>query len=326
MSDNGWKPVMRAASALSTDRFVMCWGELEYDDPFTAIISYDGRFAQPWSRVDVRREIVDIGYGNADGVADLVPIALSNEGDVYTLVDDRADWSKIPGAGVLSDDSKGRRESFGKAILLPDGDLLVESIQRPYSARDPAQFDPSFWAKMSVEEVTQMMLNQQNKVERGQPVQRLYTYLDGRFKQIEVPENISIRDLYVDPEQHVWITGLGGLILRGDPRSGFQRLGFHGDSEALLSAAWFRDELILTTDDGLRRFDGHKLKTLKPVLNNAFINRNVPVPLRVQAVDNRITYFDAKHGVAHWDGNSWNWTEIPKELLKRDFKGLISLP
>ena len=362
---------MRAASALRADRFVTCWSELEYDDPFTAIISYDGRFAQPWSRVDVRREIVDIGYGNADGVADLVPIALSNEGDVYTLVDDRADWSKIPGAGVLSDDSKGlgevhtlvldgstqyvlgssrqlyqrqvpgtwrcisadtskptgyERESFGKAILLPDGDLLVESIQRPYSARDPAQFDPSFWAKMSVEEVTQMMLNQQNKVERGQPVQRLYTYLDGRFKQIEVPENISIRDLYVDPEQHVWITGLEGLILRGDPRSGFQRLGFHGDSEALLSAAWFRDELILTTDDGLRRFDGHKLKTLKPVLNNALINRNVPVPLRVQAVDNRITYFDAKHGVAHWDGNSWNWTEIPKELFKRDFKGLISLP
>ncbi|TWB09252.1 hypothetical protein FBZ99_11542 [Rhizobium sp. ERR 1071] len=371
MSVSDWKPIMRAASALSMDRFAMCWGELEYDDPFTAIISYDGRSAQPWSRVDVRREIVDVGYGNFDGKADPIPVALSNEGDVYTLVDDRAEWSKIPGAGVLSNDSKGLgavhtllldgstqyvlgdgrqlyqrqipgawhcvsadaakppgygRENFGKAIRLPSGDLLIESIQRPYSSRDPAQFDPSFWAKMSVEEVTQMMLSQQKKLAGGQPVQRLYTYVRGQFNKIELPEDIRIQDMYIDPQHRVWLLGFGGLILRGNPQSGFERLGFHGDTEALFSAAWFHDELILATDDGLRRFDGHKLKSLKPVLDNAFVNRNVPVPLRVQAIGDRIIYFDAKHGVAHWDGDSWTWIQIPKELLKRDFQGLIPLP
>jgi hypothetical protein len=62
------------------------------------------------------------------------------------------------------------------------------------------------------------------------------------------------------------------------------------------------------------------------VLNNAFVNRNVPVPLRVQAIGDTIIYFDTKHGVALWDGSDWTWIEIPKELLTRDFKGLIPLP
>ena len=100
MYGNEWAATMQAAVALDADRFTICLGELEYDDPFTAIISYDGQFPQPWSRTDVRREIVDVSYLDIGGSEGFVPVSLSNEGDVYVVREDRSEWSKIPGAGV----------------------------------------------------------------------------------------------------------------------------------------------------------------------------------------------------------------------------------
>ncbi|AJC82965.1 hypothetical protein IE4803_PC00419 (plasmid) [Rhizobium etli bv. phaseoli str. IE4803] len=366
MIGSDWKATIQAAAAFDADRFAICVGELEYDDPFTAIITYDGRFSQPWSRTDVEREIVDISYMEDEASGGPIPVALSNEGDVYVLKNEQVERSKILGAGVLSDDAEGfgavhalvidgdnqyvvgdsrqlyRREGlgtwqrlsadksrqdgyeaehFGNAISL-EGSLLIESFQRSYSAPNAAQFDPKTWENVSPEQFLKMMKEQRSERVSRPRIQRVYHYLDGSFSRLSLPEDCMIKGLYRDPEQRIWLLSVGGLIMQGTIEGGFDKVGFHGDKETLFSAAWYRSELFVATDDGLRRFDGHKLSIVKPKLSSAAINRNVPAPLKIQSSDNTLVYFDRKHGVCRWDGLSWDWYEIPPSLLQREFRGL----
>ena len=46
-SSTRWNPSIVAAAASEGPSFTITLGELEYDDPFTALGSYDGRLAQP---------------------------------------------------------------------------------------------------------------------------------------------------------------------------------------------------------------------------------------------------------------------------------------
>jgi hypothetical protein len=118
-----WKPRLQAAHALSPTVFTICMGELEYDTPFTAILTHDARFAQPWTRVDVDREIVDVTYGDLEDNGDVIPIALSNEGDVYILRRIGTEWKHIPGAGILSEDAVGYGSTY--KILSRGSDLII---------------------------------------------------------------------------------------------------------------------------------------------------------------------------------------------------------
>ena len=79
--------------------------------------------------------------------------------------------------------------------------------------------------------------------------------------------------------------------------------------------------MVIASDYALHWFDGHLLSPLKPKID-PFINRNVPTPLKVQAVDDVLFYFDYKHGVHRYDGENWEEIVIPPELLEREFKGL----
>jgi hypothetical protein len=75
------------------------------------------------------------------------------------------------------------------------------------------------------------------------------------------------------------------------------------------------------SDYGLHWFDGHILTPVEPVPDPS-INRNVPNPLKVQATNSRLYYFDAKHGSHVYDGAEWAEITVPAELLQRDFAGL----
>jgi hypothetical protein len=81
--------------------------------------------------------------------------------------------------------------------------------------------------------------------------------------------------------------------------------------------------MVMASDYALHTFDGHLLSPLKPTIDVS-INKGVPTPLKVQVVDGVMFYFDYKHGVCRWDGESWDWIDIPPELLKRDFTGLTA--
>src|SRR5262249_50440706 len=66
-------PQITAAFARGRGQFCIALAELEYDDLFTAVIEYDDRFPQPWSRTDIERKITR-SHRHA---------LLSHEGDFY---------------------------------------------------------------------------------------------------------------------------------------------------------------------------------------------------------------------------------------------------
>lgn len=364
MRADGWRPTLRCGKALTRERFTISIGELEHDDPFTAILSYDGHDPQPWTRVDVHREIVDLAY-SAGNIP--VPLVLSNEGDFYTLKENEANWSKIPGAGILSEDSSGlgatngilvheqdeyvfgasrqlynRRgaepwrtlsadsmqepgydaESFTDGIVCQDGSILIASSMQPTIPSGNFLQDRRYREDMSPQEVVALMDLRRNESSPGRHKTRLYRYHNEKFTAVDIPQAIYIRDLYQDPTGTIWIAGADGLLMRGRPGGEFERINLHGDSQTLLSLAWFRGNLIVASDYGLHRFDGHLLSPLKPVLNDPFINRGVPTPSSLQVVDDLLFYFDHKHGVCRWNGTTWDWIDIPPRLLAREFTGL----
>jgi hypothetical protein len=142
------------------------------------------------------------------------------------------------------------------------------------------------------------------------------------WERLEIGSEENLVGIYVETVDQVWIVGTGGLILSGNARSGFRNVSFHGDRDKnLVSVTKFGDRVVIASDYALHWFDGHLLTPLKPKLS-PFINKGVPTPLKVQAVDDVLFYFDYKHGVHRYDGENWEEIVIPPELLEREFKGL----
>ena len=359
----GWEPRVYAAIAVSPTQFAIALEELEYDDPFTAILLHDGAFSQPWTRIDVSREIVDIIHHSGRY------IALSNEGDIYFIIDEAAEHEKIPGAGVLSEDAPGRGAMFGlccvgaSLIAVGDGaqayrrvkadqwmDLGTSSILQE-DGFDPPAFgsvagaaEHDIYATASLRPQDRASSSEKAKSsddwddwlkdDAGAapysrvPEGRLFHWNGEEWRVVARPPDGSfypvpaeLRDVFVETSQRVWAVGGGGAILLGNAQDGFRDVSFHGDTETLLSVTRFRDEIIVASDYSLHRFDGHRLTPLKPKIDPK-VNRGVPTPLKVQAVNDVMFYFDYKHGVMRWDGETWESILIPPELLESEFKGL----
>ena len=115
----------------------------------------------------------------------------------------------------------------------------------------------------------------------------------------------------------MWITGFNGTILRGNASAGFQEVGFHGDTERILSFTRFGDRYACAADRSLHWFNGHNLSDLRPTTTVGVIT-----PLKVVAVDDVLFFFDYRQGVHRFDGTNWTAIPIPPPLLERDFKGL----
>ena len=135
------------------------------------------------------------------------------------------------------------------------------------------------------------------------------------------PEPATLSDIFIESQDKIWAVGGNGVILVGNARDGFQDVSFRGNSENLRSITKFGDRMVIASDYALHWFDGHMLSPLKPVLDPR-INKNVPNPVKVQAVDDTLFYFDSKHGVHTFDGERWIQIEFPPELLEREFRGL----
>jgi hypothetical protein len=131
---------------------------------------------------------------------------------------------------------------------------------------------------------------------------------DGQY----YPQPAVLSDVFVEAPEKVWAVGENGVILDGNAERGFLDVSFNGDDEDLRSIARFGDRMILASDYGLHSFDGHIISPFNPT-----INKNVPNPLKVQAIGNTLYYFDKKHGVQTFDGNEWTAITIPAALLKR---------
>jgi hypothetical protein len=157
---------------------------------------------------------------------------------------------------------------------------------------------------------------------------RLYHWNGHEWRVVAKPrsgkhyaEPASLTDVFVEAKDKVWVVGKNGVILLGNAEHGFQDVSFKGNDENLRSITKFKDRMVIASDYALHWFDGHLLTPLRPSLDPS-INRNIPNPVKVQAVEDILYYFDSKHGVHTFDGDSWTEIEIPPELLEREFKGL----
>ncbi|MER0240399.1 hypothetical protein [Fulvimarina sp. MAC8] len=108
---------LRAAIAVDRDRFCVAIHELEADDPFSIILEYDGSFPQPWSRVEVQRNVFCVTARAGAQPGDRPYVAISDEGDVFFIEDGGIRTEKIPGAGIYSDDADGSGGMAGLSSL-----------------------------------------------------------------------------------------------------------------------------------------------------------------------------------------------------------------
>jgi hypothetical protein len=143
-------------------------------------------------------------------------------------------------------------------------------------------------------------------------------HCDGaQWRELDLPTTAVIEDVYIETTDKVWLVGTGGTILVGSARRGFKKAGSADEALTFLSFTKFKDGYVVASDYALHSFDGQSLTPLKARLRKA-----PPTPFKVQAVNDRLVYFDYKQGIHRFDGTNWEALNVPPELLQRTFKGL----
>ena len=342
-----------AAAARSRDNFCIGIFNKDIEDPHSIVLSHDGALAQPWDRLDMPRVINDIA------VNDGLYVALTREGDVYTLLPDGPMTEKIPGAGMQDPDEPGLGATSGIAaiggvlhvvgdsgqIYRRDAPATWTSLAGPgfevsaaYSSltlRVVAGIDPELiyvagFATPATRSLTPAQSKEMAEAgKRGDIVRMVEIFnslipagvdptIEGRaffrdasgWKEIVRPNRHGLHDIFVESRDKVWITGFNGTILRGNASSGFHKVGFHGDTERILSFTRFGDRYVCAADHSLHWFNGHNLTDLHPISTVGVIS-----PLKVVAVDGVLFFFDYRQGVHRFDGKTWTEIKIPPTLL-----------
>ena len=342
-----------AAAVSSRDNFCIGIFNKNREDPHSIVLSYNGALVQPWGRVDMPRVINDIA------VTDGLYVALSNEGDVYTLLPKGTVTEKIPGAGTHSPDATGLGATIGIASIggMPHvvGDsgqiyrrnapatwtslggpgLEVSAAYSSLTLRVVAGTDPELiyvagFATPATRSLTTAQSDEMAEAgKRGDTARMIEIFnsltpagvnpvIEGRaffrdasgWKEIARPNRHGLHDIFVESRDKVWITGFNGTILCGNASAGFQEVGFHGDTERILSFTRFGDRYACAADRSLHWFNGHNLSDLRPTSTVGVIT-----PLKVVAVDGVLFFFDYQKGVHRFDGKTWTEIKIPPTLL-----------
>ena len=351
-----WDPRIVAAEAITAKHFVVAFGELTYDDPFTAVIEYDAAFPQPWSRTDIAREIKAITVSTTLGRYAVA----SDEGDIY-FVGDATVREKINGAGIASPDATGlggilalqqvdtgliaagqgaqayQRTGFGHwdrmivggpaaANSKPDAFTAVRASSGQdiyilgFEAPEAKTLDPDREQKLlEAGDWDDIFAAHDLTAETRHKVDqgRVFHFDGSTWRRLGLPGSDVIKDAFIETPDKVWLVGTGGTLLVGNARTGFRRVDLAGFSATFLSITKISDIYVLASDYALHTFDGHRLTPLKPRLRKA-----PPNPFRVQAIGDMMFYFDYKQGVHRYDGTTWTPIPIPLDLLKRTFTGL----
>lgn len=362
MRAEGWEPKIYAADAEAENRFTVSLGERAFDDPFTAIVSFDGNHSQPWSRVDVDREVVDVARALSE--TGWEAIAVSDEGDIYYVSNGSTHWYKLPGTGVLSEDADGRgainavatgstsvavvgasrqlyeretaenwkalsvdtskkpgygTEDFTHIAVLQSGDRVIASHQKTESLTDNLTSDPRFRPDLTPQEIVELLSLRRQEATCFEPLTTIYAEAGGELRPLGSYSSLFVRDVFASGDEY-WIVGVNGLIMHGEAGQAPEMRMPASEIGTILSVAVFMDQLIVSTDYGLHRFDGRSFVPIKPMLPRGSV-RTVPTPIKIQAIGNLLFVFDYHLGVCRWDGTTWDWTEFPKGLIDREFRG-----
>ncbi len=303
---------------------------------------------------------------NDISVDDGVYVALSNEGDVYTLLPGGTVTEKIPGAGTHSPDATGHGATIGITAIggllhvvrssgqiyrrdapatrrdapatwtsLGGPDLEVSAAYSSLTLRVVAGIDPELiyvagFATPATRSLTPAQSDEMAEAGKRGDIARMMEIfnslipagvnptIEGRaffrnasgWTEIARPNRHGLHDIFVESRDKVWITGFNGIILCGSASAGFQEVGFHGDTERILSFTRFGDRYACAADRSLHWFNGHNLSDLHPTSTVGVIT-----PLKVVAVDGVLFFFDYRQGVHRFDGKAWTEIKIPPVLL-----------
>ncbi|ANL69596.1 hypothetical protein AMC82_PD00637 (plasmid) [Rhizobium phaseoli] len=274
-------------------------------------------------------DATDLGYVNSIVLIGDALFVTGYHSQLYRLTDSDTGWfnkEKLPQAPATYD-----YLVFGDLSGSTEGDLYMNvtyspaSTNRELTEEEEEEMGRLYLAGRNEEAAAIRRASEgPSRVLEG----RLYHWNGQEWRIIAKPrsgkyyaEPATLSDIFIESVDKVWAVGGNGVILFGNAEHGFQDVSFKGNDENLRSITKFKDRMVIASDYALHWFDGHLLSPLKPVLDPS-INRNIPNPLKVQAVDDVLYYFDTKHGVQTFDGERWTEIEIPHELLERDFKGL----
>ena len=163
------------------------------------------------------------------------------------------------------------------------------------------------------------------------PEGRAYHWDGSDWTEIDV-EDYFPKTVFMDSKGRAWLGCDRGTILHverdEDGDFDVDDIEIIEESRAVISSITeFKGRLIMASTAGLfaynEDFDSldDEIVRIKPKLNKKLHSN--PSPLKVQAVDDVMYYFDYNLGIYIWDGDkTWTNIPIPAELLERDFKGL----
>jgi len=106
-----------AFAAFSRDIFAIAYSPSTMGSPKSFVLSHDGRLAQPWGRVDMKRDIYAL-LPDPAREAGAGFVALSNEGDIYEVGAEGAPVTTLPDAGLTGRGGTFRLANAGDTVLV----------------------------------------------------------------------------------------------------------------------------------------------------------------------------------------------------------------
>ncbi|TPK63776.1 hypothetical protein FJ546_13735 [Mesorhizobium sp. B2-4-19] len=344
-----------SACAISARCFCIALSELHFDDPLSIVLIWEEGLQQPWSRIDIQRNVYSITVGRFDEDSEPCFVAMSDEGDVYFLDDRDNRREKIPGAGIHSEDAVG----LGSLHVIRNlSGRLVAAGQNAqvYERKGPDDWQRLFDQRPTTETPGDMIdfstITENNKsglllggvlrpgyqrkedaiaalkagnsklyaqlVVRNRRVNAgcLYSLHDEHWRNIDLPTNSIVRDLISFAGQQIFLAADGGLLLEIRGDDEVGELSAGTTTEPMLSLTNFQNTLFVASRSKIFQREGDDL---------AEVLRDVPpefkATVRLQGVGHMLWLFDSI-GVARFDGTNWTEIEIPPELLRPTFRGL----
>ena len=350
------KQRLYAAFVRSKERFCIAIVETDEDDPYSFILVYDSRNKKHWTRYDVKAVVTSIA-SYVDPKLGETYAALTREGGVVFIGKDETQIEAIPLAGIGSDDKPGRGRLSSVAeiagvlyaagansqVYRRDGADLWNDISSVILAPEPGfdavsfrcingvdynelyvcgYADPHFRDFTQEERRDLSQASKDNDFARARAIldavgdpnrtikARAFRWEGAKWERVLIANNNTLYDICIAADSQVYIAGFGGVLFVSTPSGSFDDVLIRGMTETILSMTIFQGDLVLATERNVFRIRGSSAVSIAPSLR-------VRSPVKVQAVQDALFYFDYRAGVFRYDQNGWTSIPIRPELTSR---------
>lgn len=330
---------LRAACASSPSRACISFHRLDPERPKSAILTWDEAEARSWSRTDVSRNIVSVcaapnigGYGY---------VALSDEGDV--VVPGAGIASRIPGAGIFSDDATGLGALAAIGYEERHGFLACGMTAQAYQSHDletwhPLKARPRNDPPGGVVHFSTVAFAPDNTIWLGgsRAYPRLASQIDAEAEalgagNIDLFMQLSLAAAREDTGVLVRLSREAEWETDHELASPVTALGFEGDTliAGCSSGQIFRDDTV----DGITQIaTGATEEILALAVGDGILWAATPgglfsvgapqdfpllhpAPVDLQTMDDALWYFDATQGMFRNRAGHWKNIRVPADLL-----------